>query len=30
MLIPFAELVIETLAGKYDQMGGRVFGKKFI
>ena len=26
----FAELVIRILAGKYDQMGGKLFGRKFI
>ena len=29
-LAPFAKRVIEILQRKYDQQGGRIFGKKFL
>jgi hypothetical protein len=29
-LAPFAKLVVDILKNKYDQQGGRIFGKKFL
>lgn len=29
-IAPFAKLVIDILKNKYDQQGGRMFGKKFL